>query len=1131
MEFTGERFVPDSVHSSELKIEHLQRYNSITNLLKNKVVVDAASGEGYGSSILARYASTVYGIDISDEAVTQAKQKYTQDNLHFINASVESIPLGDSSVDVFVSFETIEHVNEATQQVFLKEIKRVLNKKGILIISTPNKEVYSDMSKYSNEFHIKEFYKQEFYDFLLTHFAFVKFYYQRFQIASFIENGAENVDVLSIDKGSEPNSKYIIAVCSDDEQLASSIIGSVIIDRNNQYENQIKRILQLQDEVEERNKHINNLDEFIENRGQIIQQQNNRIEELSLWGQSQDEEIKRRSQTINSSLEELAQVQELLVTKEEELKRTNSTIYDQTQAIQEINQQIKDLTQIVEALANQISALEQLAACQAEESTEKDITVENLNGHIESLLEQERILKNIYESDGWKWLKKYYKLRDGLMPKNTKRFLMMKILYRFVKDPKAFIKHLDAGNIRKFFRYLKSDDSGLLGDRVDHYLGRFDNSLKQELQLFESETFDPIVFEVVKNPKVSIVVPVFNQWHYTYSCLKAILENSREITYEVIIADDASSDETKEISTCIENIVHIRNEHNLGFLLNCNQAAQYAKGQYILFLNNDTNVQTNWLKPLIEVIESDDSIGMVGSKLVYADGRLQEAGGIIWKDASGWNYGHLDDPEKPEYNYVKEVDYISGASIMIRAQLWKEIGGFDKRYVPAYYEDSDLAFEVRKHGYKVVYQPKSVVVHFEGVSHGTNTDSGIKSYQGVNKGKFIEKWCHILEKEHFDNGCNVFNARDRSSAKDVILVVDHYVPHYDKDAGSRTTFQYLRLFTSMNLNVKFIGDNFYRHEPYSSDLQQMGIEILYGSWYQDNLEKWLNQNGPQFKYVYLNRPHISVKYVDLVRKYTTAKILYYGHDLHYLREQREFELTHEKDVLNSSQKWKKLELNLINQCDVTYYPSWIEVEEIKRELPAANVKVLSPYIYESFNTIQEYKADTRQDLLFVGGFAHKPNIDGVMWFINEVFPKVISSLPDMKVYIVGSNPPELIRNLSSQNVIVTGYVTDEQLMEYYSRCRMVVVPLRYGAGIKGKVVEAMYHGLPVITTHTGSEGLIKIETVLVVRDSNDEMVQAIVDLYTSNDLLNQLSRASRTYVQENFSREHALRTLDLESDY
>jgi GT2 family glycosyltransferase len=238
----------------------------------------------------------------------------------------------------------------------------------------------------------------------------------------------------------------------------------------------------------------------------------------------------------------------------------------------------------------------------------------------------------------------------------------------------------------------------------------------------------------------------------------------------------------------VKNIKVVRNEKNLGFLLNCNNAVKFAKGKYIHLLNNDTQVQERWLISLIELIESNDNIGMVGSKLVYPDGRQQEAGGIIWNDASGWNFGRLDDPTKPEYNYVKEVDYISGASIMLSKKLWDKIGGFDERYVPAYFEDSDLAFEVRKHGYNVMFQPKSVVVHFEGISHGTDTGTGIKAYQVKNREKFIEKWKNELEKNHFPNAENVFLARDRSRNKKHILIIDHYVPHFDQDAGSRTVF-------------------------------------------------------------------------------------------------------------------------------------------------------------------------------------------------------------------------------------------------------------------------------------------------------------------------------------------------------
>ncbi|MEG7531164.1 MAG: glycosyltransferase, partial [Hungatella sp.] len=148
----------------------------------------------------------------------------------------------------------------------------------------------------------------------------------------------------------------------------------------------------------------------------------------------------------------------------------------------------------------------------------------------------------------------------------------------------------------------------------------------------------------------------------------------------MIIADDVSTDATEHLSHYAEGLVICRNTTNQGFLRNCNHAARAARGTYMMFLNNDTQVTEHWLSSLVKLIRSDSSIGMVGSKLVYPDGRLQEAGGIIWSDGSGWNYGRLDDPEKPEYNYVKEVDYISGAAILLPVELWKQIGGFDTRF-------------------------------------------------------------------------------------------------------------------------------------------------------------------------------------------------------------------------------------------------------------------------------------------------------------------------------------------------------------------------------------------------------------------------------------------------------------------
>ena len=217
-------------------------------------------------------------------------------------------------------------------------------------------------------------------------------------------------------------------------------------------------------------------------------------------------------------------------------------------------------------------------------------------------------------------------------------------------------------------------------------------------------------------------------------------EHSGELAYEVIVVDDHSTDDTHEIIGRIPGLVYLRGETNAGFIASCNRGAAAARGKYLVFLNNDTTVTEGWLSALRETFEFEPQAGLVGSKLVYPDGRLQEAGGIIWRDGSGWNRGKFQDPTKPEFNYLREVDYCSAASLMIPAALFADLGGFDPKYAPAYYEDTDLAFKVRQGGRKVLYQPLSVVLHHEGVTSGTDTSSGTKQYQEVNRATFATAW-------------------------------------------------------------------------------------------------------------------------------------------------------------------------------------------------------------------------------------------------------------------------------------------------------------------------------------------------------------------------------------------------------
>ena len=630
-----------------------------------------------------------------------------------------------------------------------------------------------------------------------------------------------------------------------------------------------------------------------------------------------------------------------------------------------------------------------------------------------------------------------------------------------------------------------------------------------------------INFPYVKNPKVSIIIPVYNQIHYTYACLVSILENTEGFDYEIIIADDVSTDATKEIDKFVSGLVIARNESNQGFLKNCNNAAKKARGEYIFFLNNDTTVQKDWLPSLIRLLESDKSIGMVGSKLIYPDGRLQEAGGIIWSDGSGWNYGRCDDPNKPEYNYVRDVDYISGAAIMLSRKLWEEIGGFDERYAPAYCEDSDLAFEVRKRGLRVVYQPLSVVTHFEGVSNGTDVNgTGLKRYQVENNKKLQEKWSEEFKNQYDNVGVpNAFRARERSRGKKVILFVDHYVPTFDKDAGSKTTFQYIKMFIERGYVVKFLPDNFAKSEPYTSILEQMGVEVLYGNEMRTNIFEWIENNQANIDIAYLNRPHIATKYIDFIKEKTNIKVIYYGHDLHFLRERREYELTGDVERKNASAYWKSMELDLMRKASISYYPSNVEVDYIHTFDKKINAKAITAYVFEKFGNI-DYNPDIREGVLFVGGFSHPPNADALKYFLDNMWDEIYAQIK-APFYIVGSNATDEIKALHNEakGIIFKGFVSEEELKELYEKVRLVVVPLRYGAGVKGKVIEALYYNDPVITTSVGAEGIDNSYNQMLVADEPGDFVEKCVNLYNDKEALKAMSRAADDYVKNKHSIE------------
>jgi GT2 family glycosyltransferase len=602
-------------------------------------------------------------------------------------------------------------------------------------------------------------------------------------------------------------------------------------------------------------------------------------------------------------------------------------------------------------------------------------------------------------------------------------------------------------------------------------------------------------------PDVSIIIPVYNHIEHTIACVISLLEHSTKLHYEIIIGNDLSTDETRDTFESVGGIINcITHKENGGFIKNCNLSAKHVRGKYIVLLNNDTLILDGWMDELIAPFERFTNVGLVGSKLLMSDGRLQEAGAIIWQDGSGWNFGREADALAPEFNYVKDVDYCSGASIAIPIAIWDDVGGFDERYLPAYYDDSDLAFEVRSKGARTLYAPASVLIHHEGVSQGTDVSGGVKAYQVTNQKKFVEKWSAVLKAQNFENGQNVYLARDRTRSRPHMLMMDHYVPQFDRDAGSRLMFDHCKMFVDSGFKMTFWPDNLYNDKPYVKALQDLGVEVLYGDRYVNKFPEWIAEAGRNIDYAFLSRAHVSEKYIDAIKECSRAKILFCGHDINVWRLEKEYKITKYDDLLKEIDYWGKAEREMWKNADVIYYPAIEERDYVAKEMPRKLSRLMCVNIYADEELEARRKLIERRTgqgdptLTFVGGFRHRPNVDGAKWLVLEVLPRVRAKIPGVSCFIVGSYPPPEVLALQGDDVVVTGYVSDPILYRIYSTTTVVVAPLRFGAGIKGKILEGLRFGIPIVTTSNGAEGMPDSPQYLEIGDSAEEFAACIIKL-------------------------------------
>ncbi len=616
--------------------------------------------------------------------------------------------------------------------------------------------------------------------------------------------------------------------------------------------------------------------------------------------------------------------------------------------------------------------------------------------------------------------------------------------------------------------------------------------------------------QATSEPLATVVIPVHGHFELTHACLRSIAGDPTFTDFETVVVDDASPDDTPERLAAIRGIRVIRLGSNQGFLGAANAGWQAARGRHVVFLNNDTLVQPGWLEALVRTAR-DPEVGIVGAKLVYPDGTLQEAGGIIWDDATGTNYGRGEDPDDPRFTFVRDVDYCSGACLLVRRQLLESLGGLDPAFAPAYYEDTDLCFAARRLGYRVLYQPDAVVVHVEGASHGTDETKGMKRHQRVNRSRFALKWRDELPRHGTKASVSTRLAAWRARSGRV-LVVDHIVPRPDEDSGSRRMFELLKLLSGLGYGVTFCPqDSAWTKPPYDHDLRSVGVEVLREP---AELPAYLTTVADELKVAILSRPLTAWANYMLLRSFAPdTTIVYDTVDLHFLRESRRAAVEGSREACRSAEYHRGVELSLARVCDATWVVSPIEADTLRGELPGVNVQVV-PNIHDVQPAGPGF-AD-RRGLLFVGSFLHHPNVDAAVRLAKGVLPLVQRDVPDVPLYIVGSRAPNEVRDLESEHVHVLGWVPD--LTELYHTCRLFVAPLRFGAGMKGKVGESLSYGLPVVTTPLGAEGMgLRDGVDILLAQDEASMAEKIVVAYRDKELWRGLAENGKLQVENSFS--------------
>lgn len=615
-----------------------------------------------------------------------------------------------------------------------------------------------------------------------------------------------------------------------------------------------------------------------------------------------------------------------------------------------------------------------------------------------------------------------------------------------------------------------------------------------------------LVFQNSPSPKVSIIIPFYNQLDYTINCLNHLHTHlSDSIKFEILLINDNS------LENCdlnfIKGIRVIKNTQNQGFLKSINIGIKESRGEFIYILNNDTEVKKGFLEELLYVFNNFSNVGAVGSKLLNADGTLQEAGCVFLKDCSIHQIFTKKEVYYPQINYINKVDYCSGCSLLFKKYTDdNQINLFDEQFAPAYFEETDFCFQLKYlQGKDVYYTPFSEVLHYNGVSYNSAKNSSVDKLKqkeelfAVNRQKFKSKWqAQIDAIKATTIEARIEEIYDNKS----VVIFCGVIPPYDKDSGSNRLKEIIQQYVEMGYYIIMAKNKTYLPEvenEYILFYERLGLNVFYEHKLSVTLGQYLQKHISNKTIAWFYNPNVFMEYHNLAQQYLPgATVVFDMVDIHHLRYKRAIELE-PKNALYKKQysKYLSIEAEAAKAADYVITISDFEEKYMEQFCEAKKIITISNIHYRKTSIENTLPFEDRKDIIFIGS-SHTPNIDALYFLYNDIMPIVWKEIPDLKVNIIG-NVKDCIKDISHPNFIFQGYVPN--IETFFFSNKLMVASLRYGAGVKGKIGQAFEYFLPIVTTSIGAEGMQLVnEENALINDNSVGFANAIIKLYTNKGL-------------------------------